>query len=237
MCTTLARTSVINSLPCTAGMATSAPSFSFTSLSLPCAGIHQAWKLLILVSESKGITTVPSSRPPGRRILYALRTTVLILSADCTVTIFSEYICTASVFSSCAGTDAFTSACIHEGASPATARNGAANRHTKSATGINRTPRILIARRSRLWLHNDLLFIARPHRLIEASQRPVVLGVDHQQTTLQRARQVQRALVALHFECVLARLPIPLQRFRYPPPLPPPSPIHPSPIPLPAHNL
>src|ERR1700687_12083 len=60
--------------------------------------MHQACRLVLLVAESKGITTVPRSRPPGLIILYASRTNVLILSADCTVTIRSEYISTASVF-------------------------------------------------------------------------------------------------------------------------------------------
>src|ERR1700756_419101 len=91
--------------------------------------MHQACKLLIRVVASNGITTVPRSRPPGRITLYAMRTSVLIFSADCTVTILSEYIPTASVFSSCVGTGALTSACIHAGASPATKRLGMANTH------------------------------------------------------------------------------------------------------------
>src|SRR5882757_7444843 len=91
--------------------------------------MHHACRFVIRVAESKGITTVPRSRPPGLTILYASRTSVFILSADCTVTIRSEYISTASVLSSCAGTLALARACIHAGASAA-ARDGQANAHT-----------------------------------------------------------------------------------------------------------
>src|SRR5579859_8139092 len=92
--------------------------------------MHQPCRLLIRVAASNGMTTVPRSRPPGRMILYASRTSVLILSADCTVTIRSEYISTALVLSSCAGTLALANACIHPGASAAAERAGAPNPHT-----------------------------------------------------------------------------------------------------------
>src|SRR3984893_11562904 len=107
--------------------------------------MHQACRLAILVAESKRITTVPRSRPPGLITLYASRTNVLILSADCTVTILSEYISTASVFSSCAGTDAVTSACIHAGASPAAERAGQANAHAHSIANHKPAIRSLVS--------------------------------------------------------------------------------------------
>src|ERR1700686_2026636 len=110
--------------------------------------MHHACKLLIRVTESNGITTVPRSRPPGRITLYALRTSVLILSAECTVTIRSEYISTASVLSSCAGIGALVSACIHAGASPADACAPAAPRqlHTPLQTTKLRRLAQLLAR-------------------------------------------------------------------------------------------
>src|ERR1700756_3868374 len=132
--------------------------------------MHQACKLLIRVVASNGITTVPRSRPPGRITLYAVRTSVLILSADCTVTILSEYISTASVFSSCAGTGALTSACIHAGASPANERPGMANTPAHNTDNHN-TERLTSIARSRChWLHNDLFFITCPHALEECAQ-------------------------------------------------------------------
>src|SRR5690349_656918 len=86
--------------------------------------MHQPRKFVILWFEYTGICTIPYSRPPGRRILYALRTTVLILSAERTLTLVSEYSNTASVLSSCAGSGALTWACIQDGASLEAARRG-----------------------------------------------------------------------------------------------------------------
>src|ERR1700756_1033505 len=128
--------------------------------------MHQACKLLIRVVASNGITTVPRSRPPGRITLYAMRTSFLIFSADCTVTILSEYISTASVFSSCVGTGALTSACIHAGASPADKRLGMLNTHAHNIIANHKVlPLASIARPRCHWLHNDLFFITCPYAL------------------------------------------------------------------------
>src|SRR5215472_1761718 len=78
--------------------------------------MHQPCRLVTFLLEFRNTITSPRSRPWGRRILYASRTTVLILSAEITLTSVSEYSNTASVFSSCAGRGALTSACIHWGA-------------------------------------------------------------------------------------------------------------------------
>src|SRR6476646_9698296 len=93
--------------------------------------MHHPRRPVILVLELNGTATIPYSRPPGRRILYATRTTLFILSVDKTLRSCSEYIRTASVFSSCCGKGAFTRACIHCGASPATA--GAENPSRQTA--------------------------------------------------------------------------------------------------------
>src|ERR1700730_9435071 len=143
--------------------------------------MHHACKLLIRVTESNGIATVPRSRPPGRITLYALRTTVLILSAECTVTIRSEYISTASVLSSCAGIGALVSACIHAGASPPDARAGSP-KATAATNSNQQTPALSsIARPRSHRLQDDLFFIARPHELVEIPQCRIILRVNHQQ--------------------------------------------------------
>src|SRR5438552_2667264 len=116
--------------------------------------MHHACRFVIRVAESKGITTVPRSRPPGLTILYASRTSVFILSADCTVTMRSEYISTASVLSSCAGTPALASACIHAGASAA-ARDGQPNAHTLRTATHKQALRSVAGLRFN-WLQNDL---------------------------------------------------------------------------------
>src|SRR5882762_10492498 len=132
--------------------------------------MHHACRFVIRVPVSNGIKTVPKSRPAGRIILYASRTNVLILSADCTVVIRSEYISTASVFSSWAGTDALTSACIHAGASAAAERAGHPKANTHS-TAIRAVALVSSVSRARChWLHNDLFFIARPHVLEKSSE-------------------------------------------------------------------
>src|SRR5437899_1914413 len=98
---------------------------------------------------------------------------VLILSAEITLTVVSEYSSTASVFSSCAGRGALTSACIHCGASPATARMGAQKKQMLRTTRVFSL--VTCARADRL--QNNLLFIACPHRLKEIPQCRVVLLV------------------------------------------------------------
>src|SRR5712671_6392913 len=173
--------------------------------------MHHACRFVIRVAESNGITTVPKSRPPGLTILYASRTSVFILSADCTVTIRSEYISTASVLSSCAGTLALARACIHAGASAA-ARDGQANVDTlRTATHKQTLPSVAGLRSN--WLQNDLFFIARPHDLVKVSQRRIILRVDHQQIASQHSRKMQRSLVALHFSNVQHNFPILRQLF------------------------
>src|SRR5476649_820694 len=99
--------------------------------------MHQARTKFTFVCASNGITTVPSSRPPGRKILYATRTSVLILSADCTVTIRSEYNFTASVFSSWAGDGTPASACIQAGASVLAAHAPAAPTESAHTSNTN----------------------------------------------------------------------------------------------------
>src|SRR6202035_2243470 len=169
--------------------------------------MHHACRLLILVSESKGITTVPRSRPPGRKILYASRTRVLILSADCTVTILSEYISTASAFSSCVGIGAFANARSQAGASAAVARGAllSAQMDRSRKQKVLRTRSVASGRRSP-WLHNDLFVIAGPYCLKKSSQIRIKFDVKHQQIAAQHARQVQGAPVVFYLTNVCRRL-------------------------------
>src|ERR1700736_441371 len=154
--------------------------------------MHHACRFVILVAVSKGISMVPKSRPPGRRILYASRTRVLILSADCTVTILSEYISTASVFSPCAGIGAFASARSQAGASAAAARGVLTSAQVdKSRKQKMLRMRSVASGRRSPWLHNDLFVIACPYRLEKSSQSRIKFSVKHQQIAAQHARQVQ----------------------------------------------
>src|SRR5216684_402334 len=151
--------------------------------------MHQPCRpLTFWPGELKGTKTVPYARPSGLRILYARRTTVLILSMDWTLTFVSEYSSTASVFSSCAGRGALTSACIHWGASPAAAGDAHPTRQTTIQArnaGIRSLPACLCADR----LQNHLFFIARPHRLKEIPQSGVILRVQQENIHIQLPRE------------------------------------------------
>src|SRR5262245_11848545 len=134
--------------------------------------MHQPRRALTFLVEFRNTTTVPRSRPWGRRTLYASRTTVLILSADTTVTFVSEYNNTASVFSSWAGTGTLTRACIHCGASPATAGGAyASTQAQRTAKNPAESALRLVTGLGSARLQNNLLFIALPHSLKETPQR------------------------------------------------------------------
>src|SRR5215475_6621569 len=161
--------------------------------------MHQPRRALTFLVEFRNTTTVPRSRPWGRRTLYASRTTVLILSADTTVTFVSEYNNTASVFSSWAGTGTLTRACIHCGASPAAACGAyprieaQASAAAQNPTG--KTPRLVTGLGS-AGLQDNLLFIGFPHDLEEIPQGCVVLEVEQNNLHANLPAQVQCLLIA-----------------------------------------
>src|SRR4029077_11701975 len=142
--------------------------------------MHQPCRLVIFWWRLKDTATMPWSRPPGRRILYATWTVFLILSADRTVMFFSEYRSTASVFSSCAGSWALTSACIHCGASPPATASGTNTSSPAATPSSDRTIFRLVAGARRTRLQDDLFLIAGSHHLEKIPERRIVLWIQEQ---------------------------------------------------------
>src|SRR5580693_6932379 len=139
--------------------------------------MHHPCRLFTFFRELRYTQTVPRLRPSGRRILYAWRTWVLILSVEITVTLVSEYSRTASVFSVWSGKGALTSECIHGGALPARAAGADANTSAAARATFNG----LLTRSGRSRLQNNLSFIAGPHYLKEVSKGRVVLDLQQEE--------------------------------------------------------
>src|SRR5690349_376575 len=157
--------------------------------------MHQACMLLTFSPGDRKVTsTVPYSRPSGRRILYTRRSIVLILSGEMTDTFFSEYRRTASVFSSCSGSGALTTARIHCGASAA--RTLAQDTDIQaSAHKVKSSAEPLVARRRATRLQEDLLLICGPYSLVEVAQRKIVFRVHQQDVGAELARNVNGSLL------------------------------------------
>src|ERR1700728_3628819 len=143
--------------------------------------MHHPCRLFTFFRELRYPQTVPRLRPSGRRILYASRTWVLLLSIEITLTLVSEYISTASVFSVWSGKGAVTSECIHGGALPARATGADASTSAAARATSRATFNELLTRSCRSRLQNNLSFLAGPHYLKEVSKGRVVLDLQQEE--------------------------------------------------------
>src|SRR5579859_3197939 len=174
--------------------------------------MHQPRSPVIRVSESYDAYTVPCSRPPGRKILYARRSILLIFPLLCTFNISSEYSSTASVFSSCGGNGAFT----HCGASLARAEAGPPAAQSTTVPARHTTQRAtLIACGCGCRLQYDLLIIGRPHFLIKSAKCRVEFLFQNDQIAPDEPLDVQRPVVVFRLHRIQQQLGIVARRLRH----------------------